>query len=197
LNVKNPLGDFTNPIENLHNNAVTRLFKIDETWEGGTKDGIIGKDARTFEDTKSRGFEIVIRRPNQVKSAIDNVGTFSRESNNIYQNREITIPQVAQTLINNGLESLRSLGVVHRYNDSIEAQDIKATVKDKKERKKKLDALRRKNKDYISYYISKHTGPMTQIQKEGMSKELEDYLSDTEQYIIEYLSRYNIPESAI
>jgi hypothetical protein len=88
LNVKNPLGDFTNPIENLHNNAVTRLFNIDETWEGGTKDGIIGKDARTFEDTKSKGFEIAVKDPNQIKSSTDNVGTFSRENNDIRYNKD-------------------------------------------------------------------------------------------------------------
>lgn len=180
---------------NLTNPDTSNNFNLlqEDKRELPNNDGMIYAPDGIYADN----FEVKVFNPNQIKSATDNIGTFSRENNNIYQNIEITIPQTVQTLINNSLESLRSLGVVHRYNDSIEAQDIKATVKDKKERKKKLDALRRKNKDYISYYISKHTGPMTQIQKEGMSKELEDYLSDTEQYIIEYLSRYNIPESAI
>lgn len=157
---------------------------------------VAGEDAEEFNESLY-GNDYIVFNPNQIKSATDNVGTFSREDNNIYQNREIIIPQAAQTLINNGLESLRQLGVVHRYNDSIEAQDIKATVKDEKERKRKLAALRRKNKNYISYYISKHTGPMTEIDKKGMSKELTDYLSDRKQYVIEYLSRYNTPKSAI
>ena len=141
--------------------------------------------------------DFVVFNPNQIKSATDNIGTFSLEENNIYQNKEIEIPQVAQTLVNNGLESLRKAGIIHRYNDSAEAQHIKDTVKDKKERNKQLAALRRKNKKNVSYYISKHTGPMSAIEKQGMADELAKYLSIQRQRIVQYLSRYNIPEAAI
>lgn len=48
-----------------------------------TIDGIIGHDKWDNEVTKSKGFEYVVFNSNQIKSAIDNVGTFSRTDDNI------------------------------------------------------------------------------------------------------------------
>ena len=77
LNIKNP--NITETYLDLDSveTLLTTEFKI------GT-DGIIGHDnPNTGENIKSTGIEYVALRPNQIKSATDNIGTFSRENNDI------------------------------------------------------------------------------------------------------------------
>lgn len=47
-------------------------------------DGIIGNDSIDGKLTPSKGTEFMVYRPNQIKSAVNNIGTFSKTNNNIY-----------------------------------------------------------------------------------------------------------------
>lgn len=125
LNIKNPI--YTNDLER---EKTANLFLLEEphsiqewveefgTEEGYTeyvnsieqRDGIIGKDAEKpiqYKDT----LEYVVRNANQIKSATDNIGTFSRENDNIYYNI------VRNSNSNeNLLRTLRQEGLIHRHD---------------------------------------------------------------------------------
>ena len=82
LNIKNPL--YTNqPLE------LRQLRSIEATENyDNTHDGIVGHDLYNLETEeaglrRSEGIEYVAFKKNQIKSATDNVGTFSRENNDI------------------------------------------------------------------------------------------------------------------
>ena len=91
LNIKNP----NNTEEALDLYSVETLLTTD--YKIGT-DGIIGHDnPNTGENIKSNGTEYVALNPNQIKSATDNVGTFSRENNDI-QYSIITEPEYKELL---------------------------------------------------------------------------------------------------
>lgn len=82
LNIKNPIWD-----NNINSEGVANFRDFDEYMSKIHNreliDGIIGHDAKTLNNFKSKGQEYVVFNPNQIKS-IDNVGTFSTENNNIY-----------------------------------------------------------------------------------------------------------------
>lgn len=52
-----------------------------------TIDGLIGHDDWGGEQNPSKGVEFVVFNPNQIKSATDNVGTFSNDEDNIYMSK--------------------------------------------------------------------------------------------------------------
>ena len=110
LNIKNPIYTETPMIEG----EMEGIFVQD----GNNKsDGVIGHDAITGEIAKSNGVEYLIRKPNQAKSATDNIGTFSRENDNIYQNKALNQNQVAANLIQNVVKDLVKTDLAH-YRDS-------------------------------------------------------------------------------
>lgn len=85
LNIKNPT--FSNDI----NNETTESFIFSNAQQSFFNpsyipyDGIVGKDTVTGEfEHSSTGIEyVVIDSPNQIKSATDNIGSYSRENNDI------------------------------------------------------------------------------------------------------------------
>lgn len=99
LNIKNP--NLTNVPLNI--DTVETLLTVD--YIEGT-DGIQGHDdINTNENlSKSKGQEYVAIRPNQIKSATDNSGLFSRQNNNIYD----PVPN-GYLVLNNALQKLAKL----------------------------------------------------------------------------------------
>ena len=73
LNIKNPIKDYHE--DNLFQEDIDSYKKVN----------IDGKFTTDFEDeTDTKILEYVAFNPNQIKSATDNIGTFSNEDNNIY-----------------------------------------------------------------------------------------------------------------
>jgi hypothetical protein len=112
LNIKNPVITNT-PI-------VSKEVEGIYVKEGNKKsDGIIGHDLKTGEFIHSNGTEYVVSRPNQIKSATDNVGTFSRENNDI-RYREIENVNRNLTAIDNVIDNvdkdLRKILENEKYN---------------------------------------------------------------------------------
>jgi hypothetical protein len=130
LNIKNPMF-----ADDLEREKTARLFLSEEPVDGGEwvdkfgtdegykeyveetnssrHDGIIGNDAGKEVDGKliagEESTEYVTRNPNQIKSATDNVGTFSRENNDIRYRKEVKEQQEVSKLnkdLNNFLKSL-------------------------------------------------------------------------------------------
>ena len=89
LNIKKP---YQTENAKLNNNSVTKI--IDSSYYMVyDNDGIIGHDEynREHEESvlkKSNGYEYVVTNPNQIKSAIDNIGAFSKKNNDIYYENE-------------------------------------------------------------------------------------------------------------
>lgn len=82
LSIKNPVL-----MESISSGSIAKFRSIDafaSEIEGATpSDGAIGYDAKTM-SVYSTGTEYVAFHPNQIKSAIENVGSFDVEKNNIY-----------------------------------------------------------------------------------------------------------------
>ena len=78
LNIKNPIIN-----QEIDRNSVTQN-KVSTIISNKNNDGIIGHDKKEENIPESKGWEYVAFTPNQVKSATDNVGTFSRENDDIY-----------------------------------------------------------------------------------------------------------------
>ena len=130
LNIKNPIN--TN---NLEREKTANLFLLEDPhsiqdWveEFGTeegyieyfnsikqRDGIIGEDAE--KPSRYRGtVEYVVRNPNQIKSATDNVGTFSTESDNIRFNIQ-TKEEIYNVLdfLSKTLKDPNGVRLIHKY----------------------------------------------------------------------------------
>ena len=114
LNIKNP--NLTNVPLNI--DTVETLLTVD--YIKGT-DGIQGHDdANTNENlSKSKGQEYVAIRSNQIKSATDNIGTFSTTNNRIDRFTE---------QINDTINYLEQQGIT--INKTFEGSDIKSTLDD-------------------------------------------------------------------
>lgn len=95
LNIKNPYGAFNEieALDDLHT-AMISMYRDEAVFTGNPNaDGFIGHD--TYSDTKrSNGYEIAVVNSNQIKSATDNVGTYSRENNDIRYSRVAIIEEL-------------------------------------------------------------------------------------------------------
>lgn len=62
------------------------IYKILSSYKGDINkvDGIIGHDLISDTLTPSKGYEIMVYHPNQIKSAVNNFGLFSKNNKNIY-----------------------------------------------------------------------------------------------------------------
>ena len=130
LGIKNPIN--TN---NLEREKTSDLFLLEEprsiqdwvekfgTEEGyleyfnsiKQRDGIIGEDAEKPSRYKGT-VEYVVRNPNQIKSAIDNVGTFSTESDDIKFNIQ-TEEEIYNVLdfLSKTLKDPNGVRLIHKY----------------------------------------------------------------------------------
>lgn len=84
LNIKRPITD---------NEMISKSMEGTYILSGDRyADGVIGHDKYTGEYIKSKGFEYNVLRPNQIKSAVGNVGEFSKDNNNIYAAQSASTP---------------------------------------------------------------------------------------------------------
>jgi len=115
LNMRTPMvaGDIP-----LHRDTLYSIFA--ESQESvdymNAADGIIGNDIPDGKLTPSTGFEFMVYKPNQIKSATENSGEFDAQTNDIYYNIE------GKSL----REFLRDKGLIHTYDPSLGNTDAKA-----------------------------------------------------------------------
>lgn len=96
---------------------------------GLTIDGLIGHDKYESGLSLSKGTEYVVFSPNQIKSAIDNIGTFSKTDNNIYHR----LVEDEQNQVEQGIRNfLDNLGItvedMSNYNGEISLYDATRKV---------------------------------------------------------------------
>ena len=85
LNVRNPIdaGEIRLNRETTADLYITNAQKVYKSKSGKYADGIIGNDSLQDEIVPSKGWEINVIHSNQIKSATDNIGTYSTEDNRI------------------------------------------------------------------------------------------------------------------
>ena len=82
LNIKD-LKEYNETKDQLHQRNTSYRQIVNESAKDNNVDG--GVHMKDFDDNKMEHQSIwIVHNPNQIKSATDNVGTFSRENNNIY-----------------------------------------------------------------------------------------------------------------
>ena len=118
LNIKNPIKNGTPLGEDdyfIMETDVVHVSKKLLTYDG--HDGIYDKN---------RNLEIVVPYPNQIKSAIDNVGTFSSEEDDIY------LREVEEDVVNNYSNFATKGGCQRHIDRTINSMSATKTVKDKR-----------------------------------------------------------------
>ena len=119
LNIKNPIH-----LENIEKESTAHAFleydiHKELARESGFNfnetevDGVIGEDTDKPNVFKELSTEFVVKHQNQIKSAIDNVGTFSKTDNNIYHSLYYSdmIPYV--------IPFLRDSGIAHMWGGKL------------------------------------------------------------------------------
>ena len=110
LNIKNPI----NSDIPLHRD---NLYKIYSTYDFNGADGIVGNDLLDDNLVPSEGWEYMAYRSNQIKSATDNVGTFSESSDDIRFN--IKTEEEIYNVLEYYKETLKDpngVHLIHKYN---------------------------------------------------------------------------------
>ena len=83
LNIKD-LHEYNETKDQLHQRGTTYRQVVNESAAANNIDG--GVHMKDFDDNKMEHQSIwIVHNPNQIKSATDNIGTFSRENNDIYK----------------------------------------------------------------------------------------------------------------
>lgn len=119
LNIKHPLTKETNTYDfkdYIMASHFNKTKNIDLTIFNGEYDGVVG-----YNDSE-KSVEYVVNESNQVKSATDNIGTFSTTENNIYlaDTEQITPAEIFTTPIANGYtESVYGVQVVNDINEFV------------------------------------------------------------------------------
>lgn len=110
LNIKNPI----NSDIPLHRSNLSTIYS---TYDFSDSDGIIGNDLLDDNLVPSEGWEYMVYRSNQIKSATNNIGTFSTESDDIRFNIQ-TEEEIYDVLeyYKETLKDPNGVHLIHKYN---------------------------------------------------------------------------------